>query len=88
LFKEVRMNDAMIATYLRNLDLRLASMEQMLPTLATKEELKALATKEDLREEGERFRRYMDVLSEALRADIRLLAEHLSVVVSKVARLP
>ena len=39
----------MIATHLENLDRRLAKVEQILPTLATKEELKTLATKEDLK---------------------------------------
>jgi hypothetical protein len=33
----------------KNLDLRLTNVEQILPTLATKEDLKALATKEDLK---------------------------------------
>jgi hypothetical protein len=43
------MDDAMIATQFENLDLRLARVEQILPTLATKDDLKALATKEELR---------------------------------------
>jgi hypothetical protein len=34
---------------LKNLDLRLTNVEQILPTLATKDDLKAFATKEDLR---------------------------------------
>ena len=34
---------------LKNLDLRLTNVEQILPTLATKEDLKAFATKEDLK---------------------------------------
>ena len=34
---------------LRNLDRRLTSVEQILPTLATKDDLKAFATKEDLK---------------------------------------
>jgi uncharacterized protein YicC (UPF0701 family) len=55
----------------------------------TNEELQrtiaALATKEDLREEGERLRRHMDIVGEALRAEIRLLDQQLSVV---MARLP
>ena len=33
---------------LKNLDRRLTNVEQILPTLATKEDLKAFATKEDL----------------------------------------
>ena len=53
--------------------------------LATKEELRAavapLATKEEVRE----LRRHMDVLSESQRGDIQLLAEHLSVAMSKLA---
>jgi len=47
------MDQDMIATHLTNLDRRLARVEQILPTLATKEELTAaiapLATKEELR---------------------------------------
>ena len=35
---------------LKNLDHRLTNVEQILPTLATKEDLKAFATKEDLKE--------------------------------------
>jgi hypothetical protein len=103
------MDDDMIATHLENLDRGLARVEQILPTLATKEELQTLATKEELqtlatkeelraaiaplatkeelrreiREEGERSRRHMDVVGDALRADIQLLAEHLSAVMSK-----
>ena len=34
---------------LKKLDRRLANVEQILPTLATKEDLKAFATKEDLK---------------------------------------
>jgi hypothetical protein len=59
-----------------------------LAKLATKEDLRLaiepLATKAELREEGDRLRRYMDVLSEAQRTDIHLLAEHLSGVMPKL----
>ena len=68
----------MIATHLENLDRRLATVEQILPTLATKDDLKVLATKEELREEGERSRRHMDVLAESLRDDIHLIAAHVA----------
>jgi len=80
------------ATLLRNLDHRVAVIEQILPTLATKDdlqrfttkdelqvelqrfatkddlqkELQRFATKEDLHEEGDRSRRYMKVLVEAV----------------------
>ena len=89
------MDDAMIATHLENLDRRLARVEQILPTLATKDDLRTLATKEglaqaiaplatkdelrrEIREEGERSRRYMDVIAESLRSDIQLIAEHVA----------
>ena len=39
-----------LAESVQNLDQRLARVEQILPTLATKEDLKPLATKEELRE--------------------------------------
>jgi hypothetical protein len=109
------MDNDMIERHLENLDRRLAAVEQILPTLATKEdlrtlatkeelsssvallatqeelsssvallatkeELKALATKDDIRE----LRRYMDLLSEDQRGDIRLLAEHLAAVMSRL----
>jgi hypothetical protein len=123
------MDDAVIVGHLENLDRRLARVEQFLPTLATKEELRLgiaplatkeelrlaiaaavapLATKEELRlaiaplatrqeldekaaellheirEEGQRSRRHMDVLIEGQHGDIQLIAEHLSVVMSRL----
>jgi hypothetical protein len=131
IFREKRlMDDAMIAGHLENLDRRLTRVEQILPTLATRDESHAalatavaalatkedlrfaiaplatkenlrlaiaplatkeelrlaiapLATKEELREEGERSRRHMDIVGEALRSDIQLLAEHLAAVKPK-----
>ena len=75
------MEDLMIATQIENLDRRLARVEQILPTLATKEDLKLLATKEELKalatkEDLAELRRHMNVLNEAVRSDIQLLAEH------------
>jgi hypothetical protein len=79
------MDQDLIATHLKKLDRRLARVEQILPTLATKEELQAAiappATKDDLKalaaatkdDLGE-LRRYMDVLTESLRGDIHLIA--------------
>ena len=144
------MDDAVVATQLENLDRRVGRIEQILPRLATRDDLQAaitplatkeelqraiapLATKEELRqaidqavaplatkaelrraideavaplakkeelhgelgvqkdelrqeirEEGERSRCHMDVLIEAQRTDIQLLAEHLSTVMSKL----
>jgi t-SNARE complex subunit (syntaxin) len=74
----------------RNVDMRLTRVEQILPTLATKTELQEaiapLATKVELREvrselreemrrEGERTRRHFDVVTERLEGHIRLIAE-------------
>jgi hypothetical protein len=86
------MDVSVLVTHLGNLDRRLARVEQILPTLATKEDFRAaiepLATKEELRqtvrEEGERSRRHMDVLIEGQREDIQLLAEHLTVVMTRL----
>jgi hypothetical protein len=90
------MDDTVIAKHLENLDHRLTRVEQILPTLSTKEDLKAFATKHELqtlaadlhneiREEGERSRRYMDVVGESLRSDIQLIAEHLASIMPKGA---
>jgi hypothetical protein len=89
------MDLSVLITHLGNLDHRLARVEQILPTLATKEELRAaiepLATKAELSElrqtvceEGERSRGHMDVLIEGQREDIQLLAEHLTVVMTRL----
>ena len=72
------MDQDVIATHLENVDRRLTKVEQILPTLATKEELRAaiepLATKDDLGE----LRRHMDVLTESLRGDIHMIAAHVA----------
>jgi hypothetical protein len=48
--KEMRQMDAtMIDEHLENIDRRLTGIEQILPSLATKAEIKALATKEELK---------------------------------------
>ena len=77
------MDSTMIDAHLENIDRPLTNLEQILPTLATKEDLKALATKDELREESERLRRHMDVLTESLRGDIHLIAEHVASAMSK-----
>ena len=43
------MTDTEMEEVLKNLDRRLTNVEQILPSLATKEDLKAFATKEDLK---------------------------------------
>jgi hypothetical protein len=84
------MDQSELVDSVKKLDLRLERIEQFLPTLATKEELRAqalatkeelraavapLATRAELREESERTRRHSQVLFESLRDDIRIVAE-------------
>jgi hypothetical protein len=107
----------------QNIDARLIRVEQILPSLATGEELRAaiaplatreemhaaiqaavepLATREELhiglravidqlraeiKEEGERSRRYTDVLIEDLHDDNRLILEHLIALSARVDAL-
>jgi adenine C2-methylase RlmN of 23S rRNA A2503 and tRNA A37 len=100
------MDATMIDEHLENIDRRLTSLEQILPTLATKDELTTLATKEELsaavallatkeelraavaplatKDDIHELRRHMEVLIEDQRSDTRLLAEHLSVVMSRL----
>jgi hypothetical protein len=104
-FEEIRpMDDMMIATHFENIDRRLGTIEQILPTLATKEELRLaiaplatkeelrlaiaeavapLATKAELQSAFQELRRYMEIIGEALRADIQLLAEHVASVMPR-----
>jgi hypothetical protein len=87
-FLEFRtMDDVVIVRHLENFDRRLANVEQILPTLATREDLREavapLATKEDVRAVEDRLRRHLDVVGEGLRSDIQLLAEHLASVMPK-----
>ena len=81
------MDDIVVVRHLENLDRRLANVEQILPRLATAEELQAaiapLATRAELRAEGERLQRHMDIVGEALRSDIQLLAGHLASVLPR-----
>ena len=78
---------------MKNLDQRLSPVEQILPTLATKEDLKVLATKEDLKlyptrtemeEKFEEAKRFALVLYEDLKSDIKLIAEHLADVTTRL----
>lgn len=73
-------------TLLKNVDRRTTRLEQILPTLATKKDLAAaiapLATKEGLAE----VRRHAMVLNEAVRDDIRMLAEHVAGLIDSRSR--
>jgi hypothetical protein len=78
------MDDNVIEQRLNNLDQRLEKIEQILPTLATKDDLKAFATKDDLKAESDETRRYMRILIEAQDSKLELIAEH---VLALAARL-
>jgi hypothetical protein len=84
---------------LENLDRRVGAIEQILPNLATKEDLQPLATKEELRqavallatkeevrEEGAASRRYMKMLAEEIKSEIALYAENLTALDARDAR--
>jgi len=73
---------------IKDLNTRTKRIEQILPTLATKEDLKAFATKDDLKafptrdevkslidEEGKRTRRHFDVVAEGLKESIKVIAD-------------
>ena len=72
---------------LKNLDRRLTNVEQILPTLATKEDLKAFATKDDLKafatkddlkEAFSEAKRHAVMLFERTQEQLGMLAEHLA----------
>ena len=111
-----------VLAMVKNLDQRLSAVEQILPTLATKddlkvfatkedfeafatkEDLKAFATKEDLKafatkqdlaayptreemnEKFEEAKHFARVLHEDLKDDIKLIAEHLADVMTRLPR--
>jgi hypothetical protein len=58
-----------------NIDRRLDRIEQILPTLATKDDFKAFATKEDLREAFEQARSETRALFENMIDRIKMLGE-------------
>ena len=82
-----------VETMIRNLDTRTTRIEQILPTLVTKEDLStALSTGLNSLEARLTTRigdvgRQMLVLHEDVKSDIRLVAEHLAHVMQVVNRL-
>ena len=79
---------------LEDVERRVERIEEILPTLATREDLKAaiapLATKAELRaaiaESEQRMRTHFDVVAESLRDDIRLVAEAVATLSERVDR--
>ena len=76
---------------IKNLDARTMAIAQILPTLATREDLRnevaKLATKDELKAGLEDAKRYALMLNEATRDDIRLLAEHMLAMRSQLDRI-
>jgi hypothetical protein len=80
---------------LKNLDHRLTNVEQILPTLATKEDLKAFATKEDLkafatREEVKELfseaKRHASMLFEQTQEQLEIIAAHVADISQRLPR--
>ena len=63
---------------LKNLDRRLTNVEQILPTLATKEDLKAFATKEELKQGLSEVRAHAVMLFEQTQQQLGIIATHLA----------
>ena len=72
---------------LKNIDHRLTNVEQILPTLATKEDLKVFATKEDLKDFPTRdevnglftdAKRHASILFEQTQERLEVIATHLA----------
>ncbi len=83
---------------LKNLDARATAIEQILPTLATKDDLRLttealqyemakLATKDELNGGLEDAKRYALMLNEMTRDDIRLVAEHMLAMRAQLDRM-
>ena len=84
-----------VLAMMKNLEQRTLAVEQILPTLATKEDLratktelqegmKAFATRAEMEEKFEEARRFALVLHEDLKGDINLIAEHLADVMRRL----
>ena len=71
---------------IKDFDRRLTAVEQSLPTLATKEDLKVYPTRIEMEEKFEEARRFALVLHEDLKSDIGLMAEHVADLMTRVPR--
>jgi hypothetical protein len=77
-----------VAAQLENFDQRLVRVEQILPTLATKDDLKAFATKEDLKafatkEDLKAFATKEDLEAFATKEDLKAFATQLEAFATK-----
>lgn len=69
------MIDEDVKAQFKNLDDRLARVEQFLPTVATKDDLKAFPTRDEMHESAATTRAHFDVIAESLRDEIRMALE-------------
>jgi hypothetical protein len=73
------MNANDLEARVRNIDERTTRIEQILPTLATKDDLKAFPTREEVqtvvRDEGERTRQQFNAVAERIEASVKVIAE-------------
>jgi hypothetical protein len=64
---------------IKDLNTRTKRIEQILPTLATKDDLKAFPTRAEVKllveEEGKRTRRHFDVVAEDMKDGIKVIAD-------------
>lgn len=82
------MNTGQMEQRPENVERRVDQIEQILPNLATREDLERaiapLATKADLREFEQRLRTHFDVVADGLRDDVRLVAEAVTALSERV----
>jgi hypothetical protein len=94
------MTSSELEAMVKDLNTRTTAIEQILPTLATKDDLKAFATKDDLKAFATKedlrqglaatlaeAKQFTLVLYEDLKDDIGLLSEHLAHVMQVVDRI-
>jgi hypothetical protein len=64
---------------IKDLNIRTKRIEQILPTLATKDDLRAFPTRDEVKslieEEGKRTRRHFDVVAEGIKESVKVIAE-------------
>jgi len=90
------MTQAEMEQALETLTVQVSDITQILPTLATKQDLERFATKADverfatkadLRDGIADFKRHADILIKSVRDDIRLVAEGVASIITKVDSL-
>ena len=79
-----------VLAMMKNLEQRTSAVEQILPTLATKEDLKEalklFATRVEMEEKFEEAKRFALFLHEDLKSDIGLIAEQFADVMTRLPR--